>query len=742
MNIRHAYKNFINGRFLNEGLRITAGIVVPSFIMSYFGMLEAGLVMSVGALCQSIADNPGPVKHRRNGMLVGTLMITVIAVLVHVCFHSVFLLGTLILVSGFVFSMLTVYGARSSAIGLAALIIMVLNMEFPLHGEKIWLNALYILTGSLWYLIYSLILYRMRPYKIIQQVLGDFIIGISEYLDTRAGFYSKDPQYDLIYQRLLDKQVAVETHQNMLSEILFKTRTIVKESTHTSRVLLKIYLDVTDLFESVMTTYQQYKILHEQFDETGLLDEYQKLIHSLSVELYEVGLAIKSGDKSIIQTNFLEEIKKIKIHFELLRQTYMKEDKIDDFISLGRILNNLEDMVNKIFELHQYTSYDRKIRRHEKASVNFDSYTESQDLRPSLFFNNLNLRSNVFRHSLRVALALLIGFIISLFFKIGHGYWILLTIVVILKPAYSLTKQRNKDRLLGTIAGIIIGGLILHVVDDRSFLLFIMICFMTGSYVFLRTNYLVAVILMTPELLIFFHLLSPGSLTAVLTDRLLDTAIGSAISFVASTFLVPAWERSTIKNYMIQMLESNEQYFTIIANAFTSIESINVEKIKRTRRDVLIALANLSDAFSRMLSEPKRYQKGIENIHSFVVLNHTLTSHIATLSYYLNVRQNKFRSPALIPVVENNRLQLSNAIHYLEGDEASIIKPNKGPLTNINKYTNELLEQRKNEIAQGKLETETKQTLLEVKSVTDQFNYIYGVTASITKTSKEIAGST
>lgn len=741
MNLRHAYKNFINGRFLNEGLRITAGIVVPSFVMSYFNMLEAGLVMSVGALCQSVADSPGPVKHRRNGMLVCTLIITVIAILVHLSFQSVLLLGALIFVSGFIFSMLTVYGARSSSIGLAALIIMVLNMEFPLAGEKIWLNALYILTGSLWYLLYSLVLYRMRPYKIIQQLLGDFIITISEYLDTRSDFYGKDPDYDSIYQRLLAKQVAVENQQNMLSEILFKTRTIVKESTHTSRVLLKIYLDATELFESVMTTYQQYKILHEQFDETGLLQEYQKLIHALSIELYEIGVAIKSGEKSVVQTNFADEVKKIKTHFELLRQTYMKGEKIDDFISLGRILNNLEDLVTKISELHHFTSYDRKIRRHEKASIHFDNYTESQDLRPSLFFNNLNIRSNIFRHSLRVALALLIGYIISLFFHIGHGYWILLTIVVILKPAYSLTKQRNKDRLLGTFAGIIIGVFILYIVEDESLLLFIMICFMTGSFVFLRTNYLVCVILMTPELLIFFHLLSPASLTSVLTDRLLDTAIGSAISFIASAFLVPAWESSTIKNYMLQMLAANERYLTTIANAFTKSDIADVEKIKRDRRDVLIALANLSDAFSRMLSEPKRYQKGIENIHRMVVLNHTLTSHIATLSYYLNVRQNKFRSPELIPVVENNRLQLGNAMHYLEGQIASVIKPNKGPLQNINKYTDELLEKRKLEISQGKLETDTKQTLVEVKSVIDQFNYIYGITASITKTAKELSVS-
>ncbi len=733
-----AYKNFINGRFLNEGLRITAGIVLPSFLMNVFNLLPVGLVMSVAALCTSVADNPGPVKHRRNGMLANSLVITTLSILVHLVFPSHVALGLLILFSGFLFSMLTIYGARASSIGISALIILVLNLEAPLQGKQVWLNALYTFAGGTWYMVYSLLLYRIRPYKIIQQVMGDFVISISDYFRSRSYFYSQNPQYDTIYQHLLEKQVFVEQQQNILSDLLFKTRTIVRESTHTSRVLLKIYLDVSDLLEAVMTTYQQYDILHKRFDETGIMEEFRHIIISLSDELYEIGLSLKGGDQSVIQTDFLDELKKTREHFESLRQTFMKDDKIDDFISLGRILQNLEDLGKKIYELHHYTSYDRKIRRHEKASLNFDTFTVSEDIRPSLFFNNLNFRSNVFRYALRVAVALLLGFIIGLNFDFGHSYWILLTIVVILKPAYSLTKKRNKDRMIGTILGVLIGVIILYAVHDKTALLVLMIVLMTGSYVFLRTNYFLAVILMTPELLIFFHLLAPGSIVNVLTDRVVDTAIGSAIAFLVNLFLVPAWERSAIKNYMVSMLEANERYYTIVANAFTSSDQVNMEVIRLTRRDVLVALANLSDAFNRMLSEPKRYQAGIESIHRFVVLNHTLTSHLATLSYYLQSRNNTFRSGDLLPVIENTRLHFSNSTHFLNGEEGASIQPNKGPLKMINQYSQELLEKRKVEIQAGILESATKKRLVEVKSVTDQFNYIFGIAASISKSSHEL----
>jgi uncharacterized membrane protein YccC len=43
----------------------------------------------------------------------------------------------------------------------------------------------------------------------------------------------------------------------------------------------------------------------------------------------------------------------------------------------------------------------------------------------------------------------------------GRGYWILLTVIIILKPGYSLSKQRNIQRLIGTLVGVAIGWSIL-----------------------------------------------------------------------------------------------------------------------------------------------------------------------------------------------------------------------------------------------------------------------------------------
>jgi hypothetical protein len=113
-----------------------------------------------------------------------------------------------------------------------------------------------------------------------------------------------------------------------------------------------------------------------------------------------------------------------------------------------------------------------------------------------------------------------------------------------------------------------------------------------------------------------------------------------------------------------------------------------------------------------------------------------LTSHLATLSYYLTVSLNSFRSQDLLPVIENTNLHFTAAIHCLESKKVLEAEPTKEALKKLNEYAGLLLTKRKEEIQNGQLETETKKILIETKSVIDQFNYIFNLTADIQKSCK------
>lgn len=738
MKYLQTYKSFIYGHHVNEGLRITAGIALPVFVMSYFDLQAIGIVMAIGALGVSGTDTPGPLHHRSNAMLVCNILIFFTAIVIGFAFHSALILGIILFILCFLFSMLGVYGNRESAIGIAALLVMVLNLQYPKKGWEIILNALYILAGGVWYMLFSLALYRLRPYKLIQQLLGDYIQSTADYLRGRAAFYDKDVAYDDTNTQLLPKQVHVQEIQNTVSEMLFKTREIVKESSSTGRTLVMAYLDVTDIFEHAMTSYQQYNVLHEYFDSTGIMEEIRKVLLQLADELYEVGIAVKSGASSQANWEIAQRVKEIRKHFGELRVKVMNADNLDGFVSLGRIVDAVEDFSARITVLHQYTGYKTKRKKRPVQKISYNKLVDHKSIEPQVFFDNLNFGSNIFRHSLRVSVAVMAGYIISLLFKTGHSYWILLTIIVILKPAYSLTKNRNRDRLIGTLCGVAIGVSLIFLIKNETVLLVLMILFMTGCFIFLRTNYFIGVLLMTPYLLIFFHLLYPENFRILLTDRIIDTAIGSAIAFITSIFLVPAWEHTTIKAFMIKMLENSRAYYQAASDAFIHESAVAFDQLHLARKNAFVALANLSDAFNRMLSEPRRYQKEAEKVHRFVVLNHTLASHIATLSYYLQTREMLYRSPALAPVIKETIAYFSNAIASMESGTTIAIPPEKQSLRALNEEAEALMEKRRLEIEQGLLETRTKTLLVQTKSVTDQFNYIYKIAVDVNKLCSEI----
>lgn len=62
-------QKFTTSQYWNTGVRITAGVMVPSLIFFYTGWLAAGMPFLWGALFASLTDTPGPVRHRRNGLL-------------------------------------------------------------------------------------------------------------------------------------------------------------------------------------------------------------------------------------------------------------------------------------------------------------------------------------------------------------------------------------------------------------------------------------------------------------------------------------------------------------------------------------------------------------------------------------------------------------------------------------------------------------------------------------------------
>ncbi|GAB2589553.1 FUSC family protein [Spirosoma areae] len=614
---------FLSSQYFSDGFRITLSILLPSLLLAQVGQLPVGMAMSLGALTASLSDAPGPVMHRRNGMVITVLITFLVTLITGFVRTNAYLLGLEILLFGFLFSMFAIWGNRATSIGTAALLIMILMLDRPLDAAGVVRESSLVLAGGVWYTAISLLVSQLQPYRLAQQALGQCIHEIARLMAIKADFYTLSTSLDDNYRRLIAQQVVVSEKQDAVREVLYKSRQIVTESTRTGQLLLLTFSDVVDLYEQIIAMYYDYAAIRARFDQTDVLDTIAQLIRRLSGELDHMGLAIQSPvpfHQPVDLTPRLEVLK---------RQIDALGDQEGNTLVLKKIVVNLRTLNQRMATL-QNNLTQTIVNPGRSQTMEFGRFVSHLEIDLKSLQDNLTFDSSVFRHSIRVAIAMLLGFILTKAIDYGHhSYWVLLTIAVILKPAFSLTRQRNTERIAGTLAGGIAGLLILTFIPNKTVHFAFMVLFMLGTYSALRINYIVMVLCVTPFVLILFSFLGV-SYVGVAEERLLDTLLGGFIALVAGYLLFPQWESGQLAKPMTDVLKANLRYVQVLFESLSG-KPIQVVDYKLARKEVYVSSANMAAAFERMVSEPKHKQRNEKLIYEFVVLNHILSANVATI---------------------------------------------------------------------------------------------------------------
>jgi uncharacterized membrane protein (TIGR01666 family) len=730
MNYLDEFKKFITSHYLYTGVRLTLGAVIPCLIFNHYGILAEFMSFPLGTLLIGSIDNPGPYIRRRNSLFVAVVTCFVVACVTGYLRHIHFVVFGEILLFGMLFSLIGVYGNRVNSIGLISLLVFVFNIDDHISGESVLLNASVFAAGGLWYIVLFFVIHKLLPYKLIQQLLGENFTELGKLLSIKAGYYFPNPDYDELFNEMIHQQVLLRENHENLREILFKTREIVSESTNKSRMLMLMFLDSIDLFEQILNSQQNYANLHRAFDHTKVLRLFGTYITWLADEIQQIGLAVQSGVASRPKRDLDEAFNRCQLVFERLRHDKMTHENMEDYIMLRQILNSLRDVTERVKKLHRATTYDAALSTDYKVDVELENFIPKQEYSPSILLDNLSLKSSHFRHSLRLTLALLIGYASSMLFGFGHGYWILLTIVAIMKPEFSITKQRNLYRIAGTALGAVLGFLVLYLVDDGTVHFIFLMVAMILAYSFLKTNYFIASASITLYVLLWFNFLNPQHIATVLVDRVIDTVIGSVIAYFISAYVLPVWEHTQINQYIKAALIANRRYFNHVAATFTGKE-LTITELKLYRKDAIIAMANLSDNFQRMLSDPKKQRLKMEEYHQFVATSHMLTSYIASLSTYAQMSGDPSHAEEFEPMIRQIDRQFQVATGILEGHTTAW---NEGMRESLpqNKKLLELLTLRKKEIREVGIQKSQQSPALKALSALKTINGLFELINTIT----------
>jgi uncharacterized membrane protein YccC len=619
-------QRFTTSQYWNSGVRITAGVFVPMLLMGYYGSLVEGIPFLLGALFVGIIDSPGPIHHRRNGMLVASCLNAATVLLTFAIRDNQYILFIGLICISFIYSFISIYGARASAIGTLAFVVMLLNITPDETDINALTTALLFGGGGLWYTIFSIALYRLQPYRIVQQAIGEYVMIVAEYLRARGALFKGIDEMDAAYSRIMTSQVNVLNMQNQVRELLFKTRQFVGDPSPKSRSLMMMYLEASELFEETMHSYQDYRSLHTSFGDGEVIKKFYGLITRIVAELEYVGLYIQSGlvvKRTLDMRNEFDDIKRSLT--EMMEQQNGQPGE-SMLLSLHATLENLQRILNRINKLSIYSKLEEP---HRQLPVERAENIVSASLTIDLIRENLSLKSNAFRFSLRIASAIAIGYVVSIVFALSHSYWIMLTIVTILKPVYHLTKKRNFERVVGTLSGVIVGSFVIWFVENDAILFVLMVVTMLLAYSFLRIYYLAFVICLTTYLIITFHFLDPLQFRLLIGERLVDTLIGAVIAAIAARFIFPVWQGMNIRSAMQTAIDSNIWFFKCAMENLK--DPASKSGYSAAKKDAIVALTNVSDLFQQILSEPGS-DKATALLHQFVIASHALTNRISALS--------------------------------------------------------------------------------------------------------------
>ena len=340
---------FFFSQSLADGLRTTIAVLLPALVSYYLNLFELGMTISLGALCVSLVDAPGPIIHRRNTMLFCLLFIFIVVVVTGFARLNIFLTGLEILVFSFFFSMFNVYGLRATMVGNAALLAMVLTMDRPIEPAQVLWYGLLMVAGGIWYMAISLFAYHIRPYRTAQRTLGESIRELSRYLSIKADFYNTKTDLHEDYKKIIAQQIVVSDKQDSAREILFKTRQIVNENTEEGRRLVLAFIDTVDLFENITASYYDYELLRQRFDHTGILNQIYKIAKQLAADLELTGIGIFTNSNYIKRPNYDAIFLELKNKIELIPKS-----EHGDSIVLKKMLVNIRKIMQAHNDLLRY----------------------------------------------------------------------------------------------------------------------------------------------------------------------------------------------------------------------------------------------------------------------------------------------------------------------------------------------------------------------------------------------------
>ncbi|EPT9250614.1 YccS family putative transporter [Photobacterium damselae] len=607
---------------INYCIRVLIAMIGVVFPCWYLNATSEVTPLILGIIAAALAETDDNLTGRLKALATTLICFLVASVSIEVLFDYPIFFALGLFSSTFGFIMLGAMGPRYASIAFASLLLAVYTMLGADSSVNLWYQPMLLLGGAFWYGLLSLTWHILWPNQPVQQNLAHVFSQLATYLDSKSQLF--EPIADLQPQPLrLD---AAHNNAKVVAALNGAKATLLHRARRgqphtTGDRFLKIYFMAQDIHERVSSSHYRYQDLAATFQRSDVLFRFQRLLRAQAMACRDIAKALAIG--------------KPYQHLEITEKTL---DELRESINYLKAQNNpqwrlLLTQLDYLFS--NLATVERQLANISNPDATVTDETELADNEahsiPDLWrriTSQLNPQSLLFRHALRMAIALTVGYGCIQFLHLERGYWILLTTLFVCQPNYSATRQKLVQRVIGTLGGLLAGIPLLYLFPGQEGQLVLMILAGVLFFAFRMVRYDLATAFITLLVLFCFNQLGEGF--AVILPRLGDTLLGCFLAVIAVSYIFPDWESHRLHKVMASSVNANREYLGQIIAQYR-LGKRDCLNYRVARRNAHNTDAQLSTAISNMLAEPGRYRMATNESFRFLTLNHAMLSYISAL---------------------------------------------------------------------------------------------------------------
>lgn len=622
---------------LSWSVRVVLALNVPLFVLPFIYGLRVEIIWSAfAAYMLTLVDFRGPHYKKILVQFVEAVLICIAGFIGLTVGNSTWLSVLFMAIIGMFAALIRNWSNYGSSIGVGVGFFFLFGLTTPCSIEKSFEYLHFLWIGSIWAMLIILASFPFSAANPLRRSISQIWKANTDYLDSLVVHFTEN-QTEADSIELTIKELAIRTAIDKSIESFGRRKNANKsEAVHYDQ-MMEIRKSSALFGATLKVMHHEIAILQKSGSSTKRFSVVYKTISALSQISARISILIftlRPDDLTIVKTR----LQRYQVALSILEET-ISENTFDatERMALEQLLDIfktaetlLKENIRLIEEKLNFSESDYL----ENYKLSFNQFILG--LKPQILVEYMreifNFNSQQFNYAFRVAVGMAVSVFLFKFFNINHGQWIALTMLIVIQPYYGATRKKGMERIIGTVFGIIVGGLIMLIPIPYPYFAYFLVFISFFVAYYIRNNYKVGVFFVTIMMVIMMQMSQQASWDLI-GWRVVSTCIGAAIALGISFAFWPIWEEKRFPHLQRKSLMQNATYFQqVVAQKNLSHSEATWYKQRRVTE---AANNDLFACVQRMYEEPKSVRKDVENSFAQVGAIIRLTREITSLGFTL-----------------------------------------------------------------------------------------------------------